>query len=244
VVIVDSDGNVQGDVGDAGDGKDEQVFALAPGGNYYAVVVPNDTSAVGNGDTAVPYTLTVTAVAPECTATQACADNSKICDVEAGKCVACITDFDCKTSANPVCLTTDNVAACGKVDACTGDDAGESADDGPAGAVAVTVPTTTPVAAKICGEGDQPSEREADWYKFTLAAADDVTFTLDWTGAAVDLDIAVYDSTGEVVDSSVTKHPEVLALTALPAGDYFIQIVSYEGAPTAAIDYTLAITTP
>ncbi|MCC6623295.1 MAG: PPC domain-containing protein [Deltaproteobacteria bacterium] len=245
VLFIDSEQRIVGQAGETGELVDERVVGIAAPGTYYAVVLPSDTSKVGAGKAAVAYSLTVTATTPECSSTIKCAAGATpTCDLDRGKCVACVSSFDCKEAASPACVFDEaEVASCAKIDVCTGDDAPD-ADDGPAVATALTVGAAA-TAAKICGEDGKASEFERDWFKFEATAGADITVTVAWEGEP-DLDVAVYDATGELVEEALFEQPEVLELVDLAAGTYYIEVLSYDGAETAALAYTIqaAVTAP
>lgn len=208
-----------------------------PAGTYYIAV----NSYAGAPTAAVGYTLTVATFTPECTQDSDCTDAAKpACDTENLVCVVCVTDFNC-SAATPVCkLDEAGVASCGVNDVCTGDDAGENGDDGPAGARALT--SGTAVNGKICGETGTDSAAEADWFKVTVADGQNITVSLAWPGTG-DLDVYVLDAEGMIVDdAATTANPEEVVITAPGAGTYFVAVTSYEGAPTDAVDYTLTVT--
>jgi hypothetical protein len=194
---------------------------------------------------AVAYTLTASVFTPECTDsnTQCTTSERPVCDTENFACVQCLSSLDCNAT-NPVCkLDTDGkTPVCGVIDVCTGDDARENGDDGPKGATTIAV--TDSVSGKICGAAETPSEAEADFFTFTSAGNESFKITLAWADAAVDLDLYVLDSAGEEVDSTIDNTPEVLTLSNLAAGTYYIVVSSYEGAPTAATSYTLSVARP
>lgn len=163
----------------------------------------------------------------ECVPDADCTD--EFCNTDTLVCVGCLNDDSCTNPTAPVCLTDANYV-CGSYDECTGDDALEPNSDGPAGASDLAIPSTT--NAKICGDlRTGVGENEADWYKFTIAAPTDLSVTMSWNFARLfshdpDLDITIYDSTFTFVDSSVFDFPEMIELTALPAGTYYIKVSS------------------
>lgn len=159
----------------------------------------------------------------------------------AGICVECLTNFDCATAENPVCGSA-TANACGPGFAmCTGDDATppEEGDDGPGGATDITptaLPGTNTGTAHIC---DTPAA-EADFYSFTLTETSDVTFTLAWTGEN-DLDLYLMDPTGVSLGLSWYVQPEVVTVTHLAPGTYYILIDEFGGSGAAALEYTWTI---
>ncbi|MBP6630966.1 MAG: PPC domain-containing protein [Kofleriaceae bacterium] len=145
----------------------------------------------------------------------------------------CAVSFDCASAAAPVC----NVGLCEAGPAqCTGDDAGDTAgtDDGPAGAR----PYTAPVTAAIC---NTPGS-EADWYSVTVTAGQGLIASAAFANG--DIDVVVLDSTGQVMGQSFWRTPEVVTLTYLPAGTYYVVVTNFaDPAVVAALPYTLTVTT-
>jgi len=152
----------------------------------------------------------------------------------------CGTDWDCNGGA-PICDPTTLTCAAG-YDQCVGDDANDSADDGPGGATELTLVPDVPatVNASVCGAPDT----EADWFRFTAAEGDQVNLTLTWSDGS-ELDAYVYDSGGNQIDYlwGYTS-PELLQLTDLTAGDYFIKLIRYGDSSTTVTDYTLTAALP
>lgn len=175
-------------------------------GTYYLLVTqyaPQNTAAATN------YTLTV--ALPECTP-----DEWPL--------------PDCNTAAESTCNSGGQCAA-GPM--CTGDDAGDPNDDGPAGAQ--TLANNTPKAGKAC-----TLQGESDYYKFTVTNGQGKTLTLDWTDATQDFDLSVTDATGKPYGFSINAKPEVVTLTNLPDGTYYAQVINFAQTGTATVaDYTL-----
>lgn len=175
-------------------------------GAYYVVVnqyAPQNTVA------AVSYTLTV--AIPECAP-----DEWPL--------------PDCPTAIESTCNAS---GSCAAGPACTGDDAGDPNDDGPAGARNLV--NNTPVTAAAC-----TLNGESDYYSFVAAPGTGKTLTLDWTDAALDFDLSVVDATGKTYGFSLNAKPEVVTLTNLPAGTYYVQVVNFAQQGTAAAAaYTL-----
>lgn len=143
----------------------------------------------------------------------------------------------CTTAAAPVCGGTGECAAGPAL--CLNDDLGDTTaggDDGPAGAR--TLITAVPTAGSICSSPGN----EADYYKFTVTDGQGATFNLNWAGT-VDLDVAVLDSTGKTYGNSFWKQPEVVTLTNLPGGTYYVVISNFATATTASTMYTITETT-
>jgi hypothetical protein len=214
-----------------------------------------------------PYCNTGTGECVQCLEESHCASLAATprCDVDTNRCVECVADahctgssfgafcvnpqcggcrsaFDCPSSTAPACITsaaTDR-AACGVASGCTGDDAAEDGDDGPAGARVLTAASS--LTGSVCS-----ATNEADYFRFVNPATGNVTFTLDWSitgsSSADDLDLTIVDENGEVLGESLFGHgQEVVLLTYLPPGTYYATVTAYDlGAPAAAIPYTLTV---
>ena len=139
----------------------------------------------------------------------------------------------CTTAATPVCGGS---GQCGVGPAtCVGDTNGEGNDDGPAGARAlITGVAQTGQTCNVAGE--------LDYYRFTVTNGQGYTINLAWTGA-LNIDAYVVDSTGTLYGASLRKNPEVITLTNLPAGTYYVEVdatVPQGGmASTASTAYTI-----
>ncbi len=146
----------------------------------------------------------------------------------------CETSFDCLVAGSPVCgpaLTCDPGPA-----ECTGDDASEP-NDGPAAATPLT--SGVAKAGAIC---NTPAT-ESDFYSIAVANGNDLSVSLSYTdNAAADLDLQIFDSTGENLGFTFWKNPEVVSLSFLPAGTYIIQVTYFGAAVTAAHPYSLTAT--
>lgn len=175
-------------------------------GNYYILVTqyaPTATAA------ATAYTLTV--ALPECTPGE-------------------WPLTSCPTAAESTC---NSGGQCAPGPSCTGDDAGDPNDDGPAGARVLA--NNTPTAGAACTLAG-----EVDFYSFTVTAGQGKTITLDWTDAMKDFDLAVVDATGKSYGFSINVKPEVVTLTNLPAGTYYARVQNFAQQGTAAADaYTI-----
>lgn len=233
IVLFSADGEVV-DAAESEDNPEVLTVPLAPVGTYYAVVYLY----TGSDTAGVDYTFSFTATVPECQTNTDCTEAGEaICDTTVGECVVCATSFDCGATT-PVCQADDaGVRSCTVVDVCTGDDAThENNDDGPSGATPLVL--GTPMNSKVCGEDGTPSESESDFYILDLTTAGNVRFTLTWAGES-DLDLYLFGEDGTFIDGSVLDSPEVLDAPALAVGKYYVQIISYEGNATAAIDYSI-----
>jgi hypothetical protein len=131
----------------------------------------------------------------------------------------CVTDFDCASSSTPVCDSGTCVAGSS---ACTSDDAGEDADDGPAGARPLdAVPgVAAGMTAAVCGV---PAS-EADYYKTTASSGVPLTATLSWSGSDV-LGIAAFDGTGTLLGSSQGLSPQAVTVSR-PDGTYYLRVMN------------------
>lgn len=151
----------------------------------------------------------------------------------------CESSFDCTTAGRPLC---DAGGACvAGVQACTNDDAAEP-DDGPA--AARTLNGAVGVATSLSGAVCNSPDGEADYYRFDATAGEGVTFSLAWDGTTgSDLDLYVFDATGELVGQTFWKNPETVTLTYLPAGAYYATVVLFSEDPIdAATTYTISAT--
>lgn len=148
----------------------------------------------------------------------------------------CDTDLECP-AASPACVGN----TCGVVDACDADDPREHGDDGPAGALPFTS-ATSPVTGAICGAPGGASELERDWFIVTLEGDPARALCLAWETPEVDLDLYVLDAAGLVVGAAAgVSSPEGLELETGLAGDFFVVVQAYDGAPSRAVAYTLTL---
>lgn len=207
--------------------------ALAPGTYYLAV-----RSLLGPTTVATGYRLDV-AWGLTCSQDTQCTNPLRpLCEDGRAECVACLDFFDCPAE-KPVCST--RWGGCRVIDYCSGDDAREHRDDGPAGATAITGDTAR-IEGRICGQEGSPSEFEMDWYVLNPTAARLVTTTLTWANTAVDLDLYLTDAASAILGEATTNaNPEQLLSMRLSPGTHYLIVVSRTGAPTAAIPYTLDV---
>jgi hypothetical protein len=149
----------------------------------------------------------------------------------------CTNSFGCTTAGEPICNVGECVAGPAQ---CTGDDAAEP-DDGPAGARNITpaaVGMTATLTGKIC---NTPSS-ESDWYRVTTTApGEGLVANLSWT-AGPDIDVYIYDSMGRLLGTSFWLNPEIVTVTHLPAGTYYLAVYRAGAATAPGYDYTLAVT--
>jgi hypothetical protein len=153
----------------------------------------------------------------------------------------CANSFECTTAGEPIC----SVGACvAGPSQCTGDDVGDTTgDDGPAAARPILTPVIgTPGTAtgSIC---NTPST-EADWYSVTVGAGEGLVANLSWTGTATtpDLDVYIYDNQNRLLGTSFWLLPEVVTVTYLPAGTYYLAVYRAGTATVPAVPYTLNVT--
>jgi hypothetical protein len=194
-------------------GKESAAF-VATSPEHYVVI---DTAAfpfpiTGN------FTLTVKP--PECTSDAMCTTQpGPVCAHFA--CRQCGDSFDC-SSALPLCNAQNMCVA--SQSSCFGDDPRDAngGDDGPRRATPIAVPTPgarTIVRGSIC---DDPT-KEADWFSLTLTSTTTLGFELAYPFDSYwksDLDLAVYDAGGMLVEAAQVKAagPERLWLTEPGAG--------------------------
>ena len=139
----------------------------------------------------------------------------------------------CGNVASPVCT---DAGRCGPGPAtCTGDDAGDPNDDGPAGAQTLTSGVVVNASQCIV-------DNEFDWYKFTVTNGQQATVTVDWPTAGKDFDLQVTDAAGKVYGFTLNVKPEVVALTHLKQGTYYVRVQNYGTTDVLAADaYTIKV---
>ncbi|MFN0251949.1 MAG: PPC domain-containing protein [Kofleriaceae bacterium] len=140
----------------------------------------------------------------------------------------------CGNAATPVCNAQGRCAVGPAT--CVDDDAGEPNDDGPAGARLLT--SGVGVTSKACTVAG-----EFDWYRFVAVNGGGATISVDWPTVGKDFDLQVVDSAGKVYGFTLNAKPEVITLTNLPAGTYYVRVQNYaaQGA-TASDEYTITAT--
>ncbi len=138
----------------------------------------------------------------------------------------CLDDFDC-TMNEPVC---GGAGTCGvSTGACTNDDAGDTStggDDGPTGGRDLSGTVGTP--STLTGNGICNATGEVDYYQVTVAAGENLTVTLDWADDTKDLDVLILDASNFALGVSYWLRPEVVDLTYLPAGTYYLAVTLYD----------------
>ena len=86
---------------------------------------------------------------------------------------------------------------------------------------------------------------DADWFRFTTAGPGTATSRarIDFTAAAGDLDMGLYDAAGKVLARSEgASGTEWVSLAGLPAGAYSVRVYGF--AQATSPDYTLTLDTP
>ncbi len=230
-----------------GIGRGPVFGSVLAAGEYLILAQATDTTAVGGGNEAAGYTITVDS--GDCTTNADCS-NGQLCDVSTIACVDCLTDLNCTDVAAPACISN----VCGSHDVCTMDDANEPASDGPAGASALTLGTA--VTNKICGDFASVGTEEKDWYKFEITAESNVRTTITWAEAdpanpVRDVDVTLLDANLNRIEAVAgepngvsSNEPEILEISALPPGTYYLALTQY-GSTMMAVseEYTLVTET-
>jgi hypothetical protein len=180
----------------------------------------------------------------ECQTDAQCAGNAdkKFCNVDSFVCSQCNTDFDCTDATKSKCVEDkDGVKTCGTANDCTDDDTSEPNDDGVAGASELA--EGTELSRKMCSAGD-----ESDYFKFNASDTDNVTITItSATAAAAKQKLYAYvlDAKGEVYGLALHGDEDVIKLTFLPAGTYYVQVKALgttAAGEKATVDYKIALT--
>jgi hypothetical protein len=105
-------------------------------------------------------------------------------------------------------------------------EAGDSAGNQLAEALDLGALGGLPIAVdEHIGNGD-----DADWYRFSTGASSN--FRLSLTGLSADADVALYTAGGDLIEASAAggSSPEAIAIDALAAAVYYVQVVPYSGA--------------
>ncbi len=235
MVLYDATGAALAADDDGGAGAFARIVASLPAGSYsvwvgefgadaivaaYTIVLELDPPEdCGNGrdddgDGAIDCADLGCSLDPRCVPELACADAGD----DDGDGLTDCADPDC--AADPVCLPD-----CA-VDAFEPDDS--------AAAARPLVPGTPAAGRSLCPAGD------ADWFTFTLAAAESVQ--LEASGAAGDPQLTLYDAALNAIgtnnDGGADAFPRLRM--GLPAGSYFVQIAAAPPDGTVG-DYSLAL---
>ena len=210
---------------DASAGNEEVGRFIATASTLY-VVVDHYASA-----TPASQRFTLDVYAEACQDDSACGDD--VC--HRGRCVECGDSFDCTASNAPRCDGATNLCTAG-TDMCSGDDAAEPADDGPAGATVLVPDADGAVTASghICSA----PRTEADYYTLVVGTGETWDLSLAWTGSR-DLDLEVFDATGHDIGLSLWEKPETMRLAYLPAGTYVVRVTDFSSPTSASVPYTL-----
>ena len=180
-------------------------------------------------------TFTLDVYPEACTSSSQCSAGLPVCSN--GKCVECVSSFDCTNQALPKCDVASQLCVAG-LDQCTIDDAAEPEDDGPIGARAIAVNGSGAGSAtgNICS---QPTS-EADFFKFTVGAiGESWDVTLAWSGTRL-LRLSLWDGAGNELGRSYWEQPQRVRLTYLPIGTYYARVSDTTGDATA-VAYTISV---
>jgi hypothetical protein len=161
-----------------------------------------------------------------------------------GRCVECVSSFDCADADEPRCEVASHTCTAG--DTCGyGDDGADPSDDGPSGARVLVLDTTgrASAAGTMCASLVPLGPRlasEADFVAFDVTTLGETwDFQLGWSGGR-DLDFEVLDGTGALLGMSFWEHPERGRLTYLPVGRYYVRVSEFASSPDPApVSYTL-----
>ncbi len=84
------------------------------------------------------------------------------------------------------------------------------------------------------------SAADQDWFKFTTTAAgtSDSQVFIDYSQGGGNLALALYDSSGQLLDQPSTAYDgvEAISLSGLAAGDYYAQVTGADGAMSSSYD--------
>jgi hypothetical protein len=212
-----------------GAGDPEVGRFVAGGPKAYVIVDYYASAAPPSGD----FTLDV--YPEQCQDNSQCGGNTPVCFE--GRCVGCTSSFECTNAAAPVCNTATQACVVG-ADMCTTDGLDEPANDGPAGATTIALDTSghSVINGKICSS----PRTEYDYFGFDVTTLGETwDFLLGWTGGR-DLDLHVYDATGNEMALSFWQQPERARLTYLPLGRYYVRVREFVSTPDASpVIYTL-----
>jgi Cys-rich repeat protein len=174
-----------------------------------------------------------------CTSNAQCNNNldGPICDTNAasptfGSC-GCDSFLNCPAADRPACVFAAGPpakGACGVVTQCAvNNDAGENADDGPAGARQFNSSSSarTGQACYVPTPGYSAGwSMEEDWYRINVNfLCCNLYFTLSWDDNSVDYDMTIYDSNLNVVARAETfNRPEETSVFATLGDVYYVQV--------------------
>ena len=213
-----------------GAGAPEVGRFVAGGSTAYVVVDYYASSAPPSSD----FTLDVYAEQCQDSGVGQCTGATPACFE--GRCVGCVTSFDCSSGAAPVCGS--NQGCIGGTDTCSSDGADEPANDGPAGAPPIVLDGVghSVITSKVCSS----PRTEYDYFAFDVTTLGEAwQFSLGWLGGR-DLDLHIYSATGTELGLSFWEHPESVKLTYLPLGRYYVRVREFVSTPDVSpINYTL-----
>ncbi len=151
------------------------------------------------------------------------------------ECVVCADDFDCTEAASPICDPS-NTCTAAPDSLCTEDDANEP-NNGPAAATPLV--SGVDMIGAVCNSPDT----ESDYYSVTVADGDSVRINLAWVdNGAADLDMTILNADGRLMGFTYWTNPEVVELSFLPAGTYYIQLTYFGNGETVTVAYPYTLT--
>lgn len=172
----------------------------------------------------------------ECSSSERCHEARCIHDV-----IACETELDCP-ALRPACIAGTSGGQCESFERCNDDDDDEPHNDGPNGAPRLALAAGSRILVQgraICSA----PQAEADWFAVELATGDHLRAVLTAEDPSADLDLEIIGPDLVSVGMSWWHQPEVVELTYLPAGTYYLVVRQYSGdvLQTEATRYTLAV---
>ncbi|MEO7092755.1 MAG: hypothetical protein ABI175_05860, partial [Polyangiales bacterium] len=216
---------------DAVGGGDPEVGTFIAGGNMAYVVVDYYAS---HAPPSNDFTLDVYPEQCQDSGVGQCGATTPACFE--GRCVGCVTSFDCTSAATAVCGGSQTCIA--GSDQCLSDGSGEPGNDGPAGATMITLDGTghSSIVGKVCSS----PATEYDFFAFDVTTLGETwLLQLGWSGGR-DLDLHVFDATGKDLGLSFWEQPEQVRLTYLPIGRYYARVREFVSTPDASpVTYTL-----
>jgi hypothetical protein len=154
----------------------------------------------------------------------------------------CFADADCTTPQEPICLPA---GECGTVDFCVGDDtaAEGQSDDTIFGATVVSLAGAPVVIdAHICGDMDNQTLEELDFYKVTVPVGGAFKVDVQWADTAADIDVMIIDESGKLLGESFYQNPETVTMHYLAAGNYYIRVTRFAPQSSDVTPYTITVT--